>query len=166
SFWFNSRAVVSAHCFEVTKPASLRAFGWIDQELSRTHIIEELPNLADNLISNFGPLLIAEYGAGLWVKSEVVEFARPIKTPVTTIVGASNDVVTATRDFSAGKYQLLESFKIDWDLQTTPCLDVFFCCPNRELVVVSHKRIVFRQINPIDLSADLDRLVTDECGTR
>ena len=122
--------------------------------------------VVDDPAANLLPFVVANHSAGACVQFVVVEFAGAVETFVATVVGATNDVVTTTRDFIAWQDQLFECFQVDWNLQTATRANVFLCCANRKLVVVSHKRIVFRDIDAIDLTTDLDRLVTNKRGAR
>src|ERR1700752_4350877 len=55
---FNAIAVVPADGAVVAKAARLQTFRWVNTKITRSHPIEKLPNLRDDLRTNLLPILV------------------------------------------------------------------------------------------------------------
>src|SRR5690242_6486784 len=106
SFWFYSISAVPTHRTEVTEEAGFRSLRWVHQKLARTNLVYKVPDFCYYLGSNLLPLVIADNCVHSWFEVVISPFTRSMKTSVTTIFAAADNVVTTTRDLMVRQYYL------------------------------------------------------------
>src|ERR1051325_1235153 len=159
---FNPSPIVSTHSAVITKPACLGSLRWIHQKLSRAHLIQEVPDLINDLSADLFPFALAHHGHRFNVDVVVVALFLPIHSSITTIVAAANDVVTTAGNIGVRKDQFLECVQVNRNLNGARGANVLFRGADGEFVIVSHQCVVRRKVNSIDLTADFETLITNE----
>src|ERR1051325_7289675 len=154
-------AIVATDGGVIAEAAGLQSLRWIDVEPAGAHSVEKLPDSLHDFAANALPIIVRENRI-LRPQPQVIQLARAIETFITPVLRATNYVVTTARDRMLGQDQPLERFKIDRKLQAAARNDVAATRAGREFVVVSDQRVVIGNVNTIDLSADLDRLLADK----